>query len=49
LKDKTGLLKRLSKKSSEKNLTLLYGAKDKKHNQAVVLQEILASKKYIKF
>ncbi|MDY0404495.1 DUF488 domain-containing protein [Virgibacillus sp. 179-BFC.A HS] len=39
-KEALGKLKKLTKENN-KNLTLLYGAKDTKHNQAVVLKEIL--------
>jgi uncharacterized protein YeaO (DUF488 family) len=38
-------LKRLKKIASKQKLTLLYGAKNETHNQAVVLQKILMSGK----
>src|SRR5699024_8236365 len=38
-------LKELAEKSTKKKLTLLYGAKDEKHNQAVVLKEVLENKR----
>lgn len=41
LEDKTDTLKAVKKIAKSKKLTLLYGAKDEKHNQAVVLKEIL--------
>lgn len=36
-----GELDSLIKIASEKKLTLLYGAKDEEHNQAIVLKEVL--------
>lgn len=39
-KEALNKLKKLTK-THEKNITLVYGAKDEKHNQAVVLKEIL--------
>lgn len=41
LEDYKDELDNLADKSSEKKLTLLYGAKDEEHNQAVVLKEVL--------
>lgn len=41
LVDKTDTLKDIKKIAKSKKLTLLYGAKDEKHNQAVVLKEVL--------
>jgi uncharacterized protein YeaO (DUF488 family) len=41
LKDHSDLVEQLLEKAKEKRLTLLYGAKDEKHNQAVVLKEYL--------
>ena len=41
LKNSTEDLKRLFEKAKEKTVTLLYGAKDTKFNQAVVLKEVL--------
>lgn len=38
-------LEALADKSTEKKLTLLYGAKDQEHNQAVVLKEVLENKR----
>lgn len=35
------LIKELLQQAKEKRLTLLFGAKDEKHNQAVVLKEFL--------
>jgi uncharacterized protein YeaO (DUF488 family) len=45
LDEKEDLLEQLVEKSSEENVTLLYGAKDEEHNQAVVLKDILKSKR----
>lgn len=45
LKDHQDKLDGLVKKSTEKKVTLLYGAKDEEHNQAVVLQEVLENKR----
>ena len=45
LEDHQDLVINLLKKAKKKRLTLLYGAKDKKHNQAVVLKEFLENKK----
>lgn len=36
-------LKRIKKISTEKNVCILYGAKDEKHNQAVVIKSVLES------
>tara|TARA_R110002049_G_scaffold297831_2_gene487212 strand:+ start:555 stop:830 length:276 start_codon:yes stop_codon:yes gene_type:complete len=41
LKDKKVNLNDIRKKAKSKTVTLLYGAKDTEHNQAVVLQEVL--------
>jgi len=41
LEDHENELKKLADKSSEEKVTLLYGAKDGEHNQAVVLKEVL--------
>lgn len=41
LQDKKALLEKLLKKSETETVTLLYGAKDEKHNQAVVLLEAI--------
>jgi len=35
----------LAKKSTEKKITLLYGAKDEEHNHAVVLKEIIENQR----
>lgn len=42
LKDKKELVKEIKSKGKEGPVTLVYGAKDEKHNDAVVLQELLA-------
>ncbi len=41
LKDHSDLIEELLKKAKNKRLTLLYGAKDEKHNQAVVLKSFI--------
>lgn len=41
LKDKAEVLKQLTEKANDQTVTLLYGAKDTKYNQAVVLKEVL--------
>ncbi|WP_310992735.1 DUF488 domain-containing protein [Aequorivita marina] len=43
LQDKPELIKELKSMAEEKRLSLLYGAKDEEHNQAVVLREFLLS------
>ena len=44
LKSKTDLLLTLKEKAAKGPITLLYGAKDESHNEAVVLQELLHAK-----
>jgi len=44
LKSEVDLLDVLKKKAAEGQITLLYGAKDEVHNEAVVLQSLLESK-----
>lgn|SRR5690554_2011400 len=44
LKDCGDKLNELVTIAKEKRVTLLYGAKDKKHNQAVVLKEVLCER-----
>lgn len=41
LEHKTEELEAILQKANEKTVTLLYGAKDTEHNQAVVLQKVL--------
>lgn len=41
LKDKTELLSKIKSIAKKQTVTLLYGAKDTVHNQAVILQEVL--------
>ncbi len=41
LAEKTAMLKELAELSRERPLVLLYGARDEKHNQAVVLKDVL--------
>jgi uncharacterized protein YeaO (DUF488 family) len=45
LEDKEDLVNQLAEKSTQKKVTLLYGAKDEKHNQAVVLESVLKEKR----
>ena len=44
LKSKADMLADLKKKAAESPVTLLYGAKDELHNEAVVLLKVLQSK-----
>jgi uncharacterized protein YeaO (DUF488 family) len=39
------LLDQLAEKSTEKKVTLLYGAKDEEHNQAAVLETVLKERR----
>lgn len=41
LKSKSDLLKRINQEARHKTVTLLFAAKDEKHNNAVILKEIL--------
>ena len=41
LKDKTEILQKIRKKAADRTVTLLYGAKDTEHNQAIVLRKVL--------
>jgi uncharacterized protein YeaO (DUF488 family) len=41
LREKRAALKLLRQKSKARTLTLLYGARDEKHNEAIVLQNVL--------
>ena len=41
LENHSKLVQQLLKKAKDKRLTLLYGAKDEKHNQAIVLKNYL--------
>lgn len=43
LKAKIGVLREIKGKAAGKTLTLLYGAKDEYHNQAVVLRDVFQS------
>lgn len=45
LDDREELLKQLVKKSLKQKLTLLYGAKDEEHNQAIVIKNILEERR----
>jgi len=40
--DKAALLKRISKMAASRNVTLVYAAKDTEHNNARVLEELIA-------
>ena len=42
LNDKAEILLQIRKKATDRTVTLLYGAKDTEHNQAIVLQKVLA-------
>jgi uncharacterized protein YeaO (DUF488 family) len=44
LKSKEGLLDVLTEKAAKGQVTLLYGAKDEAHNEAIVLQRLLEAK-----
>jgi uncharacterized protein YeaO (DUF488 family) len=44
LEDHSELVQQLLDKANKKRLTLLYGAKDEKHNQAIVLKNYLKNK-----
>lgn len=44
-KEKKALLDALREESKEQTITLLYGARDEEHNEAVVLRKILEGKK----
>jgi uncharacterized protein YeaO (DUF488 family) len=41
LRDKKDVLTELRQKAKEDTVTLLYGARDEKHNQALVLKQVL--------
>lgn len=41
LKDRADVLKQLFQRARDQKVTLLYGAKDTEHNQAVVLKKVL--------
>jgi uncharacterized protein YeaO (DUF488 family) len=41
LNDKSDILLGIRKKATDTTVTLLYGAKDTEHNQAIVLQKVL--------
>jgi uncharacterized protein YeaO (DUF488 family) len=45
LREKTETLKFLKEKSQRRTVTLLYGAKDEKHNEAMVLRSVLGRRK----
>ena len=45
LREKTETLKFLKEKSQRRTVTLLYGAKDEKHNEAMVLGSVLGRRK----
>lgn len=45
LQDSSDKVDLLAEKSTEKKVTLLYGAKDQEHNQAVILKEVLENKR----
>ncbi|MCI0541573.1 MAG: DUF488 domain-containing protein [Verrucomicrobiales bacterium] len=45
LQGKKDALKELKQKSKERTLTLLYGARDEDHNEALVLKKVLQGRK----
>ena len=45
LRNKKDTLELLRKKSTERTMTLLYGARDEKHNEAVVLKKVLEGRR----
>jgi uncharacterized protein YeaO (DUF488 family) len=45
LRDQKDALKLLKQKSKEHTITLVYGARDEEHNEALVLQSILEGRK----
>jgi uncharacterized protein YeaO (DUF488 family) len=45
LKDKTSLLATITKQAKTSSVTLLYSAKDERHNQAVALQSFLLKRR----
>jgi uncharacterized protein YeaO (DUF488 family) len=45
LREKKEALKLLKQKSKERTVTLLYGAKDNEHNEALVLKRVLDGRK----
>jgi uncharacterized protein YeaO (DUF488 family) len=45
LRDKKDSIKLLKEKSKERTLTLLFGARDEEHNEALVLKKVLDGRK----
>jgi uncharacterized protein YeaO (DUF488 family) len=45
LREKSDALKPLRQKSKERTVTLLYGARDEEHNEAIVLKKVLEGRK----
>jgi uncharacterized protein YeaO (DUF488 family) len=45
LREKKDSIKLLKEKSKERTLTLLFGARDKEHNEALVLKKVLEGRK----
>ena len=45
LREKRESLKLLRQKSNERTVTLLYGARDEEHNEAIVLKKVLEGRK----
>jgi uncharacterized protein YeaO (DUF488 family) len=45
LREKKDAIKLLKEKSKERTLTLLFGARDEEHNEALVLKQILEGRK----
>ena len=45
LREKRESLKLLRQKSKQRTVTLLYGARDEEHNEAIVLKKVLEGRK----
>jgi uncharacterized protein YeaO (DUF488 family) len=45
LREKKDTLELIRKKSTERTVTLLYGARDEKHNEAVILKKVLEGRR----
>jgi uncharacterized protein YeaO (DUF488 family) len=45
LREKRDVLETLRQKSKERTVTLLYGARDEEHNEAIVLKKVLEGRK----
>ncbi|HYW35014.1 MAG TPA: DUF488 domain-containing protein [Balneolaceae bacterium] len=47
LRDQKKLLDQLAEKAADQPVTLLFGARDEKHNQAIVLKEVLEERQEV--